>query len=254
MNIRHKELLIELIKREIKAKYKQSILGYAWVLLVPLMNLVVLTIVFSLFVRIPTGDIPYPIFLFTALVPWTFTQNAITFATQSLVSNTPLITKINLPREIFPLASIFARLIDLGLTFIMLIVLLIIFGVNFKLTMLFIPIIFFFQLLLVSGISFILSAINVFYRDVENVIGVFLTIWLYLTPIFYPQEIIPQKLIPIFNLNPLMPIMNAYRNAILYGRPPSWPSFYYAAGFSIVLFVVGYLFFKGRSKYFADVI
>lgn len=250
----YRELLFELVKREIKSRYKQSILGYAWVLLVPLVNLLVLTVVFSFFIRIPTGNIPYPIFLFTALVPWTFTANAITFATQGLVSNTTLITKIYLPREIFPIATVFAKLVDYLLTFLILLLFLVIYGVGFKITMLYLPLIFLFHLLLVLGVSFILSAINVFFRDVENVLGVGLTIWMYVTPIIYPPELIPSQFTPIFNLNPMMPIIDAYRNTILYGVAPSWQSFSYAAVFSTLIFFLGYKFFRARSKYFADVI
>lgn len=252
--MKYKDLLTELVKREIKARYKQSILGYAWVILVPLLNLIVLTVVFSYFIRVPTGNIPYVIFLFTGLVPWTFTANSISFATQSVISNTSLITKISLPREIFPVATILAKMVDFLLTCLLLVLLLAIFGVSFKLTMLFIPVIFFFHFLLILGISLFLSALNVFFRDVENVIGVFLTIWMYITPVLYPQELIPPAFVPLFNLNPMMPIINAYRNTILYGIMPAWQSFVYAIGISTLIFVLGYKFFKNRSRYFADVI
>jgi len=252
--MKYKDLLIELVKREIKARYKQSILGYAWVILVPLLNLIVLTVVFSYFIKIPSGGTPYVIFLFTGLVPWTFTANSISVATQSVISNTSLITKIYLPREIFPIATILAKMVDFLLTCLVLVVLLIVFGVSFKLTMLFVPVIFFFHFLLILGISFFLSAANVFFRDVENVIGVFLTIWMYVTPVLYPQELIPHAFVPFFNLNPMMPIINSYRNTILYGTMPAWPSFVYAVVFSVVVFVLGYKFFKNRARYFADVI
>jgi ABC-2 type transport system permease protein len=252
--MKYKDLLIELVKREIKARYKQSILGYAWVILVPLLNLLVLSVVFSYFIRIPTGGTPYVIFLFTGLVPWTFTANSISFATQSVIANTSLITKIYLPREVFPIATILAKMVDFLLTCLVLVALLIIFGVSFKLTMLFVPVIFFFHFLLVVGISLFLSALNVFFRDVENIIGVLLTIWMYITPILYPQELIPPAFVPFFNLNPMMPIINAYRNTILYGMMPSWQSFAYAIGVSTLVFILGYRFFKNRSRYFADVI
>lgn len=252
--MKYKDLLIELVKREIKARYKQSILGYAWVILVPVLNLIVLTVVFSYFIRIPTGNVPYIVFLFTGLVPWTFTANSISLATQSVISNSSLITKIYLPREIFPIATILSKMVDFLLTCLVLVVLLIIFGISFKSTMLFIPVIFFFHFLLILGISFFLSATNVFFRDVENVIGVFLTIWMYITPVLYPQELIPPTFVPFFNLNPMMPIIDSYRNTVLYGVMPAWPSFIYAACASIVIFVLGYKFFKNRSRYFADVI
>lgn len=251
---KYRELLIELVKREIKARYKQSILGYAWVILVPLVNLVVLTLVFSFFIRIPTGNVPYPAFLFVALVPWTFTANSITFATQSLLSNSTLITKIYLPREIFPTASVLAKMVDFVLTFLILIVFLLVYRVQLTPYFLFVPLIYLIQVLLVLGVSYILSAINVFFRDVENVIGVFLTVWMYVTPVLYPQELIPERYVPFFNLNPMMPIVNAYRNVMLYGTAPAWQSFIYSACVSTLIFIFGLLFFKSKSKYFADVI
>jgi ABC-2 type transport system permease protein len=120
--------------------------------------------------------------------------------------------------------------------------------------MLFVPVIFLFHFLLILGISLFLSALNVFFRDVENVIGIFLTIWMYVTPVLYPQELIPSAFVPFFNLNPMMPIINAYRNTILYGVMPAWQSFAYAMGISTLIFILGYKFFKNRSRYFADVI
>ena len=250
----YRDLLLELVKREIKTRYKQSILGYVWVILVPLINLVVLTIVFSFLIRLPTGDIPYPIFLFVGLIPWTFTANAISLATESLVSNSTLITKIYLPREIFPIAAVLAKMVDLFLSAVILVFFLLIFGVKPHLTLLLIPFILMVQTLLILGVSFILSAINVFFRDVENVLNVFLVVWMYLTPVLYPPELIPKNLTPLFNLNPMMGIVNAYRNVIFYGVLPPWQSFGYAVIFAVGIFIAGLVFFNNRSRYFADVI
>ena len=249
-----RQLLLELVKREIKARYKQSVLGYAWVFLVPLINLTVLTIVFSFLLRVPTGGVPYPIFLLVGLVPWTFTANAISAATSSLVSNSSLITKIYLPREIFPIASILSKMVDLLLSIIILVIFMIFFGVSLHLTILLVPVIFVLQMVLIIGVSLILSSLNVFFRDVENILGVLLTVWMYLTPILYPSELIPQKFLLIFNLNPMMAIVNSYRNVVLYGVLPPWQSFIYSAIFSLFLFIFGYIIFRQRSKYFADVI
>jgi len=196
--LKYKDLLIELVKREIKARYKQSILGYAWVILVPLVNLAVMTVVFSFFIKVPTGGIPYPIYLFVALVPWMFTSNSISFATKSLLSNQSLITKIKLPRAIFPLASIVSKLVDLMLYSIILAVYMAILGIKIYFTLLWIPVIFAVQLLLIIGASLILSAANVFFRDVENVLDVVLMIWMYLTPIVYPPELVPEHLRFVF--------------------------------------------------------
>lgn len=250
----HKDLLIELVKREVKARYKQSLLGYAWVLLVPLVNLVVMTVVFSFFMRIQTGDISYSAFLFSGLVPWLFTLNSITSATNSIIQNKTLVTKIYLPRQIFPLAAIVTKIIDLILSFVIMLVLVSLFGVSLHWTLLFVPIIFIFHLMLVAGICFILSSINVYFRDIENVIGLFLTMWMYLTPVFYPPEMVPEKIMFIFNLNPLTPIINSYRNVILYGTLPQLQPFLYAVFFSVLILIFGFIVFRKLSKNFADVI
>lgn len=251
---KYRELLAELVKREIKARYKQSILGYAWVILVPLINLVVMSVVFSVFLRIPTGDIPYPIFLFAGLVPWLFTANAITSATKSLVSNSTLITKISLPREVFPISAVITKTIDLLFSVVILVVLIMIFGLGVKLTWIIVPFIFVIHFLLVLGVSLILSSLNVFYRDVENVIGVMLVIWMYLTPIVYPIGIVPEKFKVLILLNPMTPIIGAYRSLLLMGEIPAIGPMIYSSVFSIVLFLLGYVYFKKKSGYFADVI
>ncbi len=251
---KYRELLLELVKREVKAKYKQSVLGYAWVVLVPLIHLTVLTIVFSFLVRIPTGGIPYPVFLFVALVPWMFTANAISAAIGSPLANSSLITKIYLPREIFPLSAVLAKMIDFALSAGILVGVLLIFQTPIYLTLVFVPLILAIHVLLVLGISFILSSVNVFFRDVENIIAVLLMVWMYLTPVIYPPELIPPHLTPIFNLNPMMGIINAYRNVILHGVMPPVSSFAYAAVFSVVIFLVGFVVYRSKSRYFADVI
>lgn len=254
MYMKYKDLLIELVKREIKARYKQSVLGYAWVILVPLVNLVVLSLVFSYFVRIPTGDVPYAAFLFTGLIPWTFTANSIMFSTSGLIANRSLITKIYIPTEIFPLATIITKLIDFVLTIIIGFGLALVFKIQIDSLIWYLPLIFSVQFLLTAGIALITSALNVFYRDIENVMGVVVTIWMYISPVLYPQNLVPVDFVSYYNLNPMVSIMGAYRNIILYNMPPPWQSFIYSAIFSVAIFIFGLVFFKAKSKYFADVI
>ncbi len=250
--IPYRDLLWQLTLRELKGKYKQSVLGYAWVLLVPLINLVVLSLVFSHLFKVPTGHVPYPLYLFVGLVPWTFLSNAISLATVSLVANSSLITKIYLPREIFPLSSVIAKIIDFLLTAVVLVLFIIYYKSGFYWTLAYVPLIFFVQFILVTGVGLILSAMNVFYRDVEHLLGVFLLMWMYLTPIIYSPELIPKNLRPWFSLNPMTGIINAYRNTVLYGVSPAWTSFLFSAIISIAIFIIGYAFFIRRSKYFAD--
>ncbi len=249
-----KDLLNQLTAREIKARYKQSILGYAWVILVPLIKLVVMSVVFSVFFRIKTDPIPYPLFLFAALVPWTFTASGITAATGSLVANGSLITKIKLPREIFPTAAVLVKGVDFLLSLAVMGLLMIYYQFPLHLTLVALPLIMLIQFILVMGVSLFLSAINVYYRDIENLLEVIMMVWMYLTPVVYPPEYIPAQYQQLFNLNPMMGIVNAYRNVILWGVWPPMESFVYAIVISLVLFFAGFAYFKSKSKYFADVL
>lgn len=252
--MKYKDLFWQLTYKEIKARYKQSLLGYAWAIIVPLLNLVVLSIIFSYVFKVPTGNIPYPIFLFVALVPWIFFSNSISVATSSISGNGSLITKVKLPRGILPIAAISSKLIDFLLTAFVLIIFLIAYKIQFQIYLLFLPLIFIIQLSLILGVSLILSATNVFFRDIENILGVFLTIWMYLTPIFYSTELIPDNLKTLFYLNPMTGIISSYRNVILYSSPPSTVEITYSALISLFIFILGYKYFQNRSKYFADVI
>lgn len=254
VNIKYKDLFWQLTLRDIKSKYKQSILGYSWVILVPLINLTVLSIVFSFVFKVPTGPIPYPIYLFTALVPWLFMTNAIVAATGSVVSNSSLVTKISLPREILPLSAVAAKFVDLFLTIIIFIFFMILFRVQFQMTTFFVPFILFINLLLIMGISFFLSASNVFFRDIEHALGVMLGVWMYLTPVLYSPDLIPKNLKIFFYLNPMSAIIDAYRGTVLYGVLPFWPGFLYSCIFSVLIFIGGYYYFVKKSKYFAEVI
>lgn len=247
------ELFLQLTKKEIKARYKQSILGYAWAVIVPLLNLLVLSLVFSNLFKIPTGGVPYHIFLFTALVPWTFTSSSLTMATSSILANSSLITKVKIKREVLPLSSIASKLIDLLLSFLVLALFICFSNTPPSWLLLFLPVIFAIQLILTIGISFFLSATNVFFRDIEQALGVFLMIWMYLTPIVYSPTQIPSHLAWIFQLNPLTGIINSYRNIILYQTAPDL-LIIYSFFISSLILVLGITYFRKVSKYFADVI
>lgn len=248
------ELINQLTKREIKARYKQSILGYAWVLLVPLVRLIVLTLVFSVFFRVDTGETPYAVFLFVGLVPWMFLANAISASSGSLIANASLITKIKMPRIIFPLSAVNVKLVDLVLSALVLLGLMVLYRMPIYITYLWVPVIFLVQYVLVLGISWFMSAANVFYRDIENMLELFLMSWMYLTPVLYPPEFIPEQYRTLFNLNPMTGIINSYRSVLLYGLNPPRESFLFALVISVIIFIFSLWFFKGREKYFADVL
>ncbi len=250
----HRELLFNWVLREIKVRYKQSLLGAAWAILQPLSMTVIFTVVFTLFVKIPTNGIPYPIFSYCALLPWTFFSNALSFATPSLVNNMNLVTKIYFPREIFPFASIMASFFDFLVASVIFLAMMIYYGVSPRPIFLLLPLVFFVQLALTGGIALFASAINVFYRDIRFLIPLGLQLWMYASPVIYPVSAVPEKLLPLYMLNPMAPIIDSYRRIILQGRMPDWHYLGLAALISVLLLLAGYAWFKRVEMEFADVI
>lgn len=249
----YKFLLYQLTLREIKARYKQSFVGYAWVLFNPLAQLLVYSFVFSVIFRFPTNNVPYVIFLYAALLPWTFLQSSITSATQSLVENAQLLKKVAFPREVIPYASVMAKIVDLAFSAVLFVGLALLMHAPLSWTIVvFIPI-FFFQLLLTTGISLALASFNLFYRDIQYLTNLLLMLWMYMTPIVYPLSLVPKQYVWLYKLNPMVGIIEGYRSAI-FGYPFEWTIIIWAAGISLIVFAIGYYLFKRSEKYFADVV
>lgn len=248
------ELTRELTSREIKARYKQSILGYAWVILNPLFQMLVMAFVFSHIIRFPTVGIPYPIFLYAGLLPWTLFANSLIGATNSLVASSNLIKKIYFPREIFVISTIISKIVDFLLASTVFVVFLIFAHTPLTINLLWVIPIFLIQQLFTYGLSLILSALNLFYRDIQYVLSLILTIGMYLTPVIYPTEIFPPQYRWIFQLNPMAVIINAYRQAILVGGVPNLTSLGIAFVVSSVITFLGFRLFKKLEGVFADVV
>lgn len=249
----YKYLLSQLVNREIKARYKQSFMGYAWVLVNPLAQLLVYTFVFSLVFKSPTQGIPYPIFLFVGLLPWTLFHNSVFHGTQSLVQNESLLKKVSFPREIIPYSVIFSKLIDFFFSAVIFLCFLLLFKVEIAATSwLFFPL-FAIQLILTVGLTLILSAANLFYRDVQYLVNLILMLWMYLTPIVYPLAMVPTKYLWLYELNPLVGIIEGYR-AVIFGTTLNWSVVYWSLAISTLIFILGFLLFKKAEKVFADIV
>lgn len=250
-----KELLLQMTLREIKSRYKQSIMGYFWVILNPFFQIIIMSLVFSTIMRIPTyasANIPYIIFLYVALLPWSLFANSLSSATGSIVGNANLITKVYFPRSILLLSTILAKIVDFIFASTILIIFLIIYQIPVNLNVFwFIPI-FVIQLILTFGLSFFLSASNLIYRDVQYLLNLIISLWFYLTPIVYPTEIVPDKLKILFKLNPMSVLINAYRQVILAGKIPNLSSLAIAFLVSVLTFLLGFAYFKKQEKTFAD--
>jgi len=238
----YRELLINLAKREISARYKQSILGYAWVIINPLSQLVVLSFVFSTILKVPSLGVPYIVFLSVALLPWNLFQLSLTSSSGVLVQNSSLITKI----------TIIAKIIDFSFSLVILAILIAIFRVPIYWSILWVPIIFAIQIIFTLGISLFVSAFNLFYRDIQYLLTLFLLVWFYLTPIAYPIEAIPEKFQFVMSLNPMAVIINAYREVIIGGGHPNITSLLTGLIISMLIFTVSFLLFKKLERSFAD--
>lgn len=248
----YRELLWNLAHREITQRYKQSILGYAWVILNPLFQMLVVSFVFSNILRIPSGGVPFIIFLSVALLPWNFFLNSLTSAASVLVGNSNLITKIYFPREILVYATIIAKSVDFFYSCIVLILFFLFYRTPIEITLIWVPIIFLIQLLLTVGLSLIVANLNLFYRDIQYLLSLVLMLWMYLTPIMYPAEIIPEKYRFIFALNPMAAIVNGYRSLILGTHVIDMQSLAIAAAVSVTVFIWGLYTFKKAEGKFAD--
>lgn len=248
------ELLSELTKREIKQRYKQSLLGYAWVILNPLTQMLVMAFVFSKVLRIPDLGVPYPVFLYAGMLPWTLFVSSLVSSSNILVGNSGLITKIYFPREVFVLSTIFAKIVDFFLSATVLVIFMIFFQIPVTWHVLwFIPI-FLIQCILMYGMSLFLAALNLFYRDIQYLLNLALTVWMYITPVIYPVEIFPDKYRWIFQINPMAVLINAYRKVLLGQGMPNLTSLSIATLLSIVILIFGYSLFKKLEGIFADIV
>ncbi len=249
---RYQDLLSQLINRELAQRYKQSVLGYFWVIINPLAQMLVMSFVFSrIFARADLG-VPYPLFLFTALLPWTLFSNSLSSAAGALVGNAGLLSKIYFPREILVLSTIMAKVVDFLFSSLILLGMMIFYqrGINFNILW-FIPI-FFIQILFTYGLSLFFSALNLFYRDIQYLLNLLILTWMYLTPIMYNAEIFPERYRWIFQINPMAVIVNAYREVILNGRPPNFFSLSIALFLSLFICFFSFKLFKKLEGQFAD--
>ena len=251
--MKYKDLILELTLREIKARYKQSFLGFFWVILNPFFQMVILSFVFSKILRMSGLGVPYPIFLYAGLLPWVFFANALSSATNSLVSNASLIKQIYFPREILVLATLFAKAFDFFLSFVVFLILMVFFKVSFSPFMLFFFLIFFLEFIFAFGISLILAAFNLLFRDVQYLLNLVLTLWFYLTPVIYAPEFFPEKYRFIFKLNPMAVFINAYRKVLLGKGMPNFSSLFIALLLSFAIFYISYKLFKKLEGIMADV-
>ncbi len=250
-----REVVRSLAEREFRVRYKQAVLGVAWALLTPLALMVIFSLLFSRVARVDTGDVPYAVFTYIALVPWTFFSVAVLQAGMSLLVNAPLIQKVSFPREVFPVGSVVVAGIDTMIALIPLAMLMAVTGTVPQPTSVWVPVLMPIQLAFVLGVSFALSATIVFFRDLRHGLPIILQLGLFATPVAYGIEAVPERYRLLYAaLNPMGPVIDGYRRTVLYGLQPSWGQTGVAAISASLFFAGGYLLFKRLEGTLADAV
>lgn len=238
-----------LTNRELKRKYKSTILGFLWILLNPLLQMLILTVVFSLFFKIKVKD--YPIFALSGLLPWTFFAEGLTSATESLITNRDLIKKVPFPRELLPISSVLAHLITSSLAILLLAVFVSIrFEIDFRFAF-FIPIMLL-ETALITGISLLLSSLDIYFRDVSFILQAILKVWFYATPIIYPLSMVPKQYLSLYSLNPMVGITTAFQSIFLKTEFTAFAALKTGLLEAFLVLLLGTMVFRNRAKYFAD--
>ncbi|MBW1793692.1 MAG: ABC transporter permease [Deltaproteobacteria bacterium] len=264
--VKYRELMFTLSWKNIVVRYKQAYLGLAWTMLKPLMLMLIFTLVRS-FVGIETGDIPYPILTFAALMPWVFFQEATSESINSVVSNAMLIRKIYFPREILPLTAVITKLVELGINFFILAGLMIYYQMVPTVYALWVPFIIFYTVIVSLCISLTGAAMNVYYRDITSALPVLLSLLMYASPVIYPLSLVKKTLLvnhaagewsnilyTVYTLNPLAGIIDAFQRTLLQGKPPDFAVLWPGMLLMGIILPISYLIFKRAEAYFADVI
>jgi lipopolysaccharide transport system permease protein len=251
----YRELFGFMVWRDVSVRYKQSVLGILWALLTPVITMVIFTIIFSKLAKIPTGGIPYPIFSYAGLLPWLFFSQSLQKATLSMVAERNLLTKIYFPRLIVPMAATLAPLVDLLIASSVLFAMMFYYQFTPTLHSLYLlPLCVLWAWVTAVGVGTWLSAFNVYFRDVGQLIPFIIQVWLYASPVVYPASLVPTGLQWLYALNPMVGVIEGFRWALFAHGDPLGLSVLVSAAVSVVLFVTGGLFFKRMERSFADVV
>lgn len=242
-----------LAQRDIKVRYKQTVLGVAWAMIQPLTTMLLFTLVFGRLAKIPSDGLPYPIFVYAALLPWTFFANAISTSSNSLVGQQHLISKVYFPRLIIPLSSVGTGLIDFAVSSVILLVLMVWYGVGWSANLLAVPFLILAVIFIALGVGTFLSALTVTYRDFRYVVPFMVQFWMFATPVVYPASLFPEQWRWVLFLNPMAGLIEGFRSAFLH-RPFDWTGIGISMAVAAVVFLIGIFYFEKMERRFADII
>lgn len=248
-----RDILYLLIWREVAVRYKQTIFGVAWAIMQPLFAMIIFSVCFGVVVKVPSDGLPYPLFAYAGLVPWTFFANVVTNGGNSLILNPNLVTKVYFPRMIIPGAAVGAGLVDFGVAFILLLGLMVFYGVGFGWGVLFLPVLVCFMSGLGFAVAIWLAALNVKYRDVRYTLPFLIQMWMFATPVIYPSSLVPAQWRWVLGLNPMTGIIEGYRG-VLFARHIDWHLLTSAGVISLLVFGACVVAFIRMERKFADIV
>lgn len=252
---RYRELFLFLAWRDILIRYKQTAIGVAWAVIQPLLTVVIFTIIFGRVAELPSGGAPYAVLTLTGVLPWQFFSNAISQSSNSLVGAQNMVQKVYFPRLVIPVSATLSGVLDFGITLIMLFILMIWFDVAFTPTLLLLPLFTLLALAAALSIGIWMSAVNVKYRDVKYVVPFMVSMGLYISPVGYMTDVVPESWRLVYSVNPMVGVIDGFRWAVLGPQfEPYWPGFWLSTSVVAVLLLTGLVFFRNAERTFADII
>lgn len=250
----YRELIFFMTWRDLKVRYKQTLLGAGWAILQPFLTMVVFSIFFGSLANVPSDGVPYPIFSYTALIPWTLFSKALQDASRSLVQSSHMITKVYFPRMILPLSSVLAGVVDFLIAFLVLIGMMVFYGIFPTSNIWLLPLFILLALVTAVGVGLWLSALNVLYRDINYVLPFLTQLWMFLTPIAYPSSMVPRQFQTLYALNPMAGVVEGFRWVLLgSGQPPGVMTLVSGLA-AMVLLISGMFYFRRMERLFADMV
>lgn len=250
----YRELLYFLIWRDLKVRYRQTVLGASWAVLQPFMTMAVFTLFFGLVAGLPSDGVPYPLFAYTALVPWTFFAQGVALSSNSLVANQALIRKVYFPRLVIPIATVASIVVDFAIAFAALLAMMAYYGAPIPPQAVWLPLFVLLAIVAAAGVGLWLSALNVLYRDVQHVVPFLVQTWLFATPIVYPSSLIPEPWHTLYGLNPMAGVVDGFRWALLGTGTPPGPMLVVSVLSATTILVSSLFVFRRIERQFADVI
>jgi len=249
----YRDLFRFLVWRNIKVLYAQSAIGIGWAVIQPLVSMIVFTIVFGKLAKLSSDGIPYPVFSFAALVPWTYFSNSLTQSTNSLITNAGMISKVYFPRLVLPLSAVIAKLVDFSIAMLMLVALMAWFQIAPTLGVLALPLLIAIMMLSAAGLGMWLTALAIQYRDIKHAMTFVVQLMMYACPVVYPTSLIPQKYQLLYAINPMVGVIEGFRSALLGSRPMPWDLIAVGGVTAIIVAFTGALYFRSKERLFADV-